>query len=208
MNVLGDCEDMSEARFQIYKDKNGKYRFLLRDPSNKIITISEPCETKAECLADVHAIKLYHSAAIEDLVKPAASAPSSPRQPSPSSVTASTSLILQDPVTQLVQDYVIKGTDLVLTGQLVSGAQGVGGVPIQICDSDRSYLRDDVLATGVTDASGAFQITWTADEVDWFDTLDNIYDTVEIYAKFPGTSAYPAAVSKQYTVFIREKVYL
>jgi hypothetical protein len=84
----------------------------------------------------------------------------------------------------------------------------VGGVPIQICDSDRSFLRDDVLSTGVTDASGAFRITWTADEVDWFDTLDNIYDTVEVYAKFPGTSAHPSAVSKQFTVFIREKAYL
>jgi hypothetical protein len=80
------------------------------------------------------------------------------------------------------------GTDLVFTGQLLSGLQGVGGVLIQICDSDRSFLCDDVLATGVTDASGAFRITWTADEVDWFDTLDNIYDTVEVYAKFPGTS--------------------
>jgi hypothetical protein len=44
--------------------------------------------------------------------------------------------------------------------------------------------------------------------VDWFDTLDNIYDTVEVYAKFAGTGDFPAAVSKQYTVFIREKAYL
>jgi hypothetical protein len=44
--------------------------------------------------------------------------------------------------------------------------------------------------------------------VDWFDTLDNVYDTLEVYAKFPGTSDFPAAVSKQYTVFIREKAYL
>jgi uncharacterized protein YegP (UPF0339 family) len=192
----------------VYQDKNGKYRFLLRDPSNKIITISEPCETKAECLADVEAIKQYHAAGIEDLIKPTASEPSQPRQSTPTPATPSTSLILQDPVTQLAQDYVIMGTDLVFTGQLVSGLQGVGGVPIQICDSDRSFLRDDVLATGVTDASGAFRITWTADEVDWFDTVDNIYDTVEVYAKFPGTSAHPSAVSKQFTVFIREKAYL
>jgi uncharacterized protein YegP (UPF0339 family) len=187
---------MSEARFQIYKDKNGKYRFLLRDPLNKIITISEPCETKKECLDDVAAIKEFHMAPIEDLVKPDTTGASS------------TSLILDDPVKQLAKDYVIKGDGLVFTGQLTCGTAGVGGVPIQICDSDRSYLRDDVLATGVTDASGAFRITWTAKDVDWFDTLDNVYDTLEAYAKFPGTSEYPAAVSKQFTVFIREKAYL
>ncbi|UCH37452.1 MAG: DUF1508 domain-containing protein [Candidatus Bathyarchaeota archaeon] len=199
---------MTEAKFQVYKDKNGKYRFLLRDPSNKIVTISEPCETKAECLADVEAIKQYHAAAIEDLVKPPATAPTPPRESPAPSASSSLSLILHDPVTQLTQDYVIKGTDLVFTGQLVRGTQGISGVTIQICDSDRSYLRDDILATGVTDTSGAFQITWTAKDVDWFDTLDNIYDTVEVYAKFPGTRDFPAAVSKQYTVFIREKAYL
>ena len=198
---------MTEAKFQVYKDKNGKYRFLLRDPSNKIVTISEPCETKAECLADVEAIKQYHNAAIEDLVNPPVAALPHPRETPATFATPSTSLILEDPVTQLAQDYVIKGTDLVFTGQLMSGSQGISGVPIQICDSDRSYLRDDILATGVTDNSGAFQITWTAKDVDWFDTLDNIYDTVEVYAKFPGTRDYPAAVSKQYTVFIREKAY-
>ena len=199
---------MTEAKFQVYKDKNGKYRFLLRDPSNKIVTISEPCETKAECLADVEAIKQYHTAPIEDLVNPPATAPTPPRESPATSAPPSISLILEDPVTQLAHDYVIKGTDLVFTGQLLSGNQGISGVPIQICDSDRSYLRDDILATGITDASGAFQITWTAKDVDWFDTLDNIYDTLEAYAKFPGTTEYPAAVSKQYTVFIREKVYL
>jgi uncharacterized protein YegP (UPF0339 family) len=206
--VYGVKETMTEAKFQIYKDKNGKYRFLLRDPLNKIVTISEPCETKAECIADVTAIKSFHTAEIEDLVKPPAATPSQPQGPAAQPTTSSTSLILQDPVTQLAQDYVIKGNDLVFTGQLLRGDQGIGGVPIEICDSDRSFLRDDVLVTGVTDASGAFQITWTATDVDWFDTLDNIYDTVEVYAKFPGTREYPAAVSKQYTVFIREKAYL
>jgi uncharacterized protein YegP (UPF0339 family) len=205
--MVGGTENMTEAKFQVYKDKNGKFRFLLRDPSNKIITISEPCETKAECLDDVEAIKRYHTAVVEDLIKPPTPAPQ-PSQPEVPSAPASLSLILEDPVTQLTQDYVIKGTDLVFTGRLVSGTQGVSGVPIQICDSDRSYLRDDILATGITDTSGAFQITWTVKDVDWFDTLDNVYDTLEAYAKFPGTSEYPAAVSKQYTVFIREKAYL
>jgi uncharacterized protein YegP (UPF0339 family) len=205
--MYGVNVDMSEAKFQVYKDKNGKYRFLLRDPLNKIITISEPCETKTECLDDVEAIKRYHTAAVEDLVKPPAPTPQ-PSQPVVQSATPATSLILHDPVTQLAQDYVIKGNDLVFTGQLLHEDQGISGVPIEICDSDRSFLRDDVLVTGVTDASGTFQITWTATDVDWLDTLDNIYDTVEVYAKFPGTREYPAAVSKQYTVFIREKAYL
>jgi hypothetical protein len=156
----------------------------------------------------VEAIKQYHTAPIEDLVTPPATAPTPPRESPATTVPPSISLILEDPVTQLPQNYVIKGTDLLFTGQLLRGNRGVSGVPIQICDSDRSYLRDDILTTGITDASGGFQITWTAKEVDWFDTVNNIYDTVEVYAKFPGTSEYQAAVSKQYTVFIREKVYL
>ncbi len=198
---------MSTARFQVYQDKNGKYRFLLRDPDNKIVTTSEPCDTKAECLADVAAIKQYHAAPVEDLFKPDAPTPS-PRQPAtPPPPAVAPTLILQDPVAQLAQAHVVRGTVLVFTGQLRRGDEGIGGVPIEICDSDRSFLRDDVLATGVTDATGAFRIPWTARDVDWFDTVSNIYDTVEAYARFPGARGLPAAVSRQYTFFVRERVY-
>jgi uncharacterized protein YegP (UPF0339 family) len=190
---------MSEARFQVYQDKNGKFRFLLRDPSNKIITVSEPCDTVDECFADVEAIKQYASAPVEELMKLNNSLSQTRTDLQP------ITLILNDPAQQFGRDYVIKGTDITFTGQLLLENQGISEAAIQICDSDRSFLCDDVLATGVTDSSGMFQIPWHVTGVDWLDITHNIYDTVEVYARFPGSSRYQPAMSKQYTVFLRER---
>ena len=58
---------MSEAKFQIYKDVNGKYRFRLIAPNNKIVAVGEAYETKAGCVNGVNAVKEHADAVIEDV---------------------------------------------------------------------------------------------------------------------------------------------
>ena len=58
---------MVNAKFQIYKDKAEKYRFRLRAPNNKIVTVGEAYESKAGCLKGVNAVKKYCRSEIEDI---------------------------------------------------------------------------------------------------------------------------------------------
>ena len=58
---------MVEARFQVYRDIAHKYRFRLRAPNNKIVTVGEAYESKQGCLKGVNAVKKYCNSPIEDL---------------------------------------------------------------------------------------------------------------------------------------------
>ncbi len=40
---------MPESQFEIFKDKNGKFRFRLKAPNGEIIATSEAYETKQGC---------------------------------------------------------------------------------------------------------------------------------------------------------------
>jgi hypothetical protein len=57
---------MKEAKFEIYVDKAGKFRFRLRAPNNEIVAVSEAYESKANCIHGVKAVKEYCGASIED----------------------------------------------------------------------------------------------------------------------------------------------
>ncbi len=54
---------MAKARFEIYKDNAGNYRFRLVAPNNEIVAVSEGYETKAGCINGVNAVKKYASEA-------------------------------------------------------------------------------------------------------------------------------------------------
>jgi len=56
-----------EAKFIIFKDTSGQYRFRLVAPNGEIITASEGYSTKQACLDGVAAVKKYApTAKIED----------------------------------------------------------------------------------------------------------------------------------------------
>lgn len=58
------------AKFEIFKDIKGEYRFRLRAPNNEIIAQSEGYTTKQNCENGIIAIKNYASDAdIIDLTK-------------------------------------------------------------------------------------------------------------------------------------------
>jgi uncharacterized protein YegP (UPF0339 family) len=58
---------MVDAKFQVYKDVAGKYRFRLVAPNNRIVAVGEAYNSKAGCLKGVNAVKRYCAANVEDL---------------------------------------------------------------------------------------------------------------------------------------------
>lgn len=185
---------MPDGKFQVYRDKNGRFRFILRDPNNKIIATSEAYRTKHECMTTVNAVKECYRADIEDYT--------TDRQPQ-RRVLSDTTLILHDPIRHRRQKLLDKGSTLTFTGQLLSKNRGLGGARISIYDSDRSFLRDDLMAWGMTKDDGTFKISWEVKDMDSIlDTIPNIFDTVEVYAKFEETTQHRSSISKQYTLFI------
>jgi len=55
------------AKYQVYKDVAGKYRFRLRAENNKIVAVSEAYEQYAGCLNGVKSVQANCSAEIEDM---------------------------------------------------------------------------------------------------------------------------------------------
>jgi hypothetical protein len=59
--------------------------------------------------------------------------------------------------------------------------EGVGCVEIYIYEHDRSFMKDDFLASGETNNDGKFEIDWVAKQKDFWD------DKIQVYAVFKGT---------------------
>ena len=58
-----------KAKYQIYKDMAGKYRFRLRAANNKIVAVSEAYESKAGCMNGVKSVQKNCRSHIEDKTK-------------------------------------------------------------------------------------------------------------------------------------------
>jgi uncharacterized protein YegP (UPF0339 family) len=54
------------AKYQVYKDIEGKYRFRLRAANNKILAVSEAYESKAGCINGVKSVQKNCQSEIED----------------------------------------------------------------------------------------------------------------------------------------------
>lgn len=181
--------EMAEARFQIYRDISNKYRFRLRAPNNKIIAVGEAYETKNGCMKGVQAIKKYCTANIEDLTT--GQILEEPTKMAGVTAGGETTLILD-----VLPSKAQKGSIVVFAGKLTSGNKGVGGAKVIIYDSDRSFMKDDFMASGITEDDGTFNIRWEAKEMDWWD------NTVEAYAKFEGTASHKPSRSKKHVIKI------
>jgi len=55
-----------KAKYQVYKDIKGKYRFRLKAPNNKIVVVSEAYESKSSCLNGVTSIQKNCKSKVED----------------------------------------------------------------------------------------------------------------------------------------------
>jgi len=106
---------------------------------------------------------------------------------------ARTTLILEAPATSAK-----KGNVVTFTGKLFEeGGKPLSGKTVGIFDVDVG--RDDLLASGVTQADGSFAVEWKAKKTDAFDK------TAEIHAKFEGDEDHRSSVSKQYVITIGTK---
>jgi uncharacterized protein YegP (UPF0339 family) len=57
------------AKYQVYKDVAGKYRFRLRAANNKIVAVSEAYESKAGCMNGVKSVQSNCESHVEDKTK-------------------------------------------------------------------------------------------------------------------------------------------
>jgi uncharacterized protein YegP (UPF0339 family) len=57
------------AKYQVYKDMAGKYRFRLRAANNKIVAVSEAYESKAGCINGVKSVQNNCESHVEDQTK-------------------------------------------------------------------------------------------------------------------------------------------
>jgi hypothetical protein len=106
---------------------------------------------------------------------------------------ARTTLILEAPATTAK-----KGSTVTFTGKLFEeGGKPLSGKKVGIYDVDIG--RDDLLASGVTQADGSFTIPWKAKKTDAFD------NTAEIHAKFEGNTDHRSSTSKQYIITIEKR---
>ena len=55
-----------KAKYQVYNDMAGKFRFRLRAANNKIVAVSEAYETKAACMNGVKSVQNYCKSNVED----------------------------------------------------------------------------------------------------------------------------------------------
>jgi len=55
-----------KARYQVYRDTAGKFRFRLRAANNKIVAVSEAYESKAGCMNGVRSVQRNCESKIED----------------------------------------------------------------------------------------------------------------------------------------------
>jgi uncharacterized protein YegP (UPF0339 family) len=172
-------EKKTNPKFQIFRDVNEKYRFRLRAPNNEIVAASEDYETKEGCLNGIASVKKYCGAEIEDLT--AVLKPEAPEEAPimmPPRERGEITLILEKPLSAAME-----GSTINLRGKLIEGDMGLADQRIEIYESDRSFMQDDLMASGDTGIDGSFSIDWKAKKMDWWD------DTVEVYARYkePGS---------------------
>lgn len=186
--TLGEAQQ-ANPKFQVYTDIAKKFRFRLRAPNNEIVAVGESYNTKEGCLNGVQAVKQYCNADIEDLTTGQILKETTKKEKI--AVGGATLLTLNPP-----PETARLGEEITFTGILMSGGQGVGSAKVDIFESDRSFMKDDFLASGTTNDDGTFNIPWEAKDMDWWD------NTVEAYARFEGMASYKESQSNTHIIRI------
>ena len=205
-------EKLTNPKYELFIDDAHEFRFNLKASNGEIIAASEGYETKQGATHGIQAVQDSCCAEIEDLTgvqktkdKQLAEAVEKscianvttesimymPYQPievckEPAPGVNETSIRLDAPAAK-----VESGNTVTLTGKLTTASgEAIGCVTAHIFEHDRSFLRDDFLASGQTNPDGTFSIEWVAKQRDFWD------DKVQVYAKFIGTDNYMPAKSE------------
>ena len=178
---------LGNPKYELFVDSALKFRFNLIAANGEIIASSEGYNRKQGCLHGIEAVKNSCDAAIEDLTSGQAV----------QKVEEQVSGVVETGIALLSPPNVVEsGTAVIFEGWLIDSKTGTGiqNAQINILESDRSFMGDSLLISGVTAKGGRFNIDWTAKQQDWWD------DTVELYAKFKGTEKYMPARSANYRI--------
>ena len=166
---------MAKPSFEIHKDELGKFRFRIRADNNKIVSISEWCNTRDSCLDGImdvkETVKEYHNYQIRDFT------------------IGETILILDQP-----KKKAKKGSIITFNGRLYGNVTGKGidNAKISIYESDGGLIKGTPITVCKTNILGDFNIDWIAKKMDWWD------NSIEVYAKFDGIgSLKPSSSEKQ-----------
>ncbi|MDG6223612.1 MAG: YegP family protein [Candidatus Bathyarchaeota archaeon] len=210
-------EKINNPKYEVFIDTAHEFRFNLKASNGEIIAASQGYETKQGAMQGIEAVQNSCDAEIEDLtvdqqtkdrqlaeaVMKSCNAnvttesitymPYEPKEvcKEPAPGLNDTFITLDAPPTK-----VESGTKVTLTGKLnmAGSCEGIDCVTIHIFEHDRSFLRDDFLASGETNPDGTFSIDWIAKQKDFWD------DKVQVYARFIGTDNYMPATSKIYPI--------
>jgi len=97
---------------------------------------------------------------------------------------------------------VTQGSFVKFSGRLTdSSGNRISNAAIYLKDEDTGS-GDDLIARVYTNSNGQFSYNWSAEPMDLFD------DIVEVYAIFEGSSNFQKARSGQLNIIVQEKVYL
>ena len=166
-----------KAKYQVYQDVGGKFRFRLRASNNKIVAVSEAYENKQGCIQGIEAVKKNCGAEMEDLTIIKNIDQRSEEIKEQCTGNEITGIAMTAP-----PNVVESGTIINFEGWLINSetAEGIENATINIREHDRSFLADNVLVSGITGKDGGFNIKWKSHQTDFWD------DSVEIYSEFTG----------------------
>ena len=187
-----NMEKITNPKYEIFTDSAGEFRFNLKASNGEIIAASEGYETKEGVINGIEAVQRSCDAEIEDLTVDKASEEMDETArieevcKEPTHGLHKTVLLLDDLPASVKSDATIT-----FTGKLTDHdtVEGVGCAEIYIYERDRSFMRDDLLASGATNNDGTFGIDWVAKQKDFWD------DKIQVYALFKGTENYNPAKS-------------
>jgi uncharacterized protein YegP (UPF0339 family) len=182
-------ERLPDPKYEVFVDAKLEFRFNLIAPNGRIIATSEGYKSKKHCLEGIEAVKRSCDAEIEDLTAKQVAEEKAERIVKHKGVIESGIAVLSPP------NVVETGSNVTFEGWLMTQkGKGIGKATIDIMESNRSFMRDKVLTSGVTGEDGSFNINWKSHQQDWWD------DTVEVYARFNGTEKYKRVRSATYRI--------
>jgi len=180
-----------KAKYQVYKDVGEKYRFRLRAANNKIVVVSETYESKQACKQGIEAVKKNCGADIEDLTTIKSNERRTEKAVEHCVGIEDTGIVMASP-----PNVVESGSIVTFEGSLINSetGEGIENAKINILEHDRSFFADKVLASGVTEKDGSFNINWKSYQADFWD------DSVEIYSQFIGKGSCKPSRSANYRI--------
>lgn len=181
-------ERLPHPKYEVFADANLEFRFNLLAPNGRTIASSEGYKSKQDCLKGIEEVKKSCGAEIEDLT---ANQVVEEREEVEKHIgVVDTGMAVLSP-----PNVVESGSMVTFEGWLMTRTgKGIRKATVDIVESNRSFMRDKVLISGVTGEDGRFSISWKSYQQDWWD------DTVEIYARFCGTEKYKPVRSATYRI--------